>query len=164
MCLSLELYRYGEAHPDRLLSLVDLKYLAVHHFVELTYNGILRRLLVASARATPSAVDEYGQSVKPALTSNQVFQISRSTTILFKSPVAPLPKMRPHPASVATSSNKVDGELPGYESIGGMESQIEQIRELVEWPLTRPELYNHFGWSPTIRMLLPEPVLMSSTA
>lgn len=38
-----------------------------------------------------------------------------------------------------------DGELPGYEAIGGMQSQIEQIREMVEWPLTRPELYNHFG-------------------
>lgn len=29
-----------------------------------------------------------------------------------------------------------------------MKDQIEQIRELVEWPLTRPELYNHFGALP----------------
>jgi SpoVK/Ycf46/Vps4 family AAA+-type ATPase len=35
--------------------------------------------------------------------------------------------------------------MGGYEAIGGMETQIEQIRELVEWPLTRPELYKHFG-------------------
>lgn len=114
-------------------SAVDIKFVAVHHFIELTYNGILRRLLVSFAR--PAAGTE-------PTTSEQIFNISRDTAITFKPPIAPLPKKRVPSAVVPTSS-----DLGGYEAIGGMDAQIEQIRELVEWPLTRPELYNHFGRS-----------------
>lgn len=126
---------------------VDLKFLAIHHFVELTYNGILRRLLVSFARPTPSP-ELPDPSDKYTPKSNHIFAINRSTTIVFKSPVAPLPKKRLPPSSANALESPINGELRGYEAIGGMEAQIEQIRELVEWPLTRPELYNHFGESP----------------
>lgn len=35
----------------------------------------------------------------------------------------------------------------GYDAVGGLDMQIQQIRELVELPLTRPDLYQHFGAS-----------------
>lgn len=123
---------------------VDIKFVAVHHFVELTYNGILRRLLVSFARAAVTDAKNL-----PRSSPNQVFIVSRSTNITFKPPIAPLPTKRTPASSALTPSPSSgagkDGELPGYEAIGGMKDQIEQIRELVEWPLTRPELYNHFG-------------------
>ena len=126
---------------------VDLRFVALHHFVELTYNGLVRRLIVSSAKgsnSTPSASTPTGE---------QVFQISRSTHINFKAPGSTLTAVKKRsPATkangqVATGSpaNGHGGELPGYEMVGGMENQIEQIREMVEWPLTRPELYSHFG-------------------
>jgi hypothetical protein len=123
---------------------VDIKYVSLHHFIELTYNGVLRRLLVSFARAPITS-----STPPPRPTSNQVYTVSRATVIIFKPPIAPLPKKRP-PTSTAIvpGAGGAEGELPGYEAIGGMESQIEQIRELVEWPLTRPELYNHFGSFP----------------
>jgi hypothetical protein len=35
---------------------------------------------------------------------------------------------------------------PGaYTSIGGLDKQIAQIRDLLEIPLTRPDLFRHFG-------------------
>jgi len=35
---------------------------------------------------------------------------------------------------------------PGaYTSIGGLDNQIAQIRDLLEIPLTRPDLFRHFG-------------------
>lgn len=85
------------------------------------------------------------KSIDPPI--EQIFAISRSTTFIFKSPIAPLPKKKVTPSTAinGTGSNGKDGDLGGYEALGGMEDQIEQIRELVEWPLTRPELYNHFG-------------------
>lgn len=124
---------------EDLTCTVDIKFVALHHFVELTYNGILRRLLVSFARAPVG-------TPPPPLGSEQVFAVSRLTGITLKSPIAPLPKRRA-PASTALVSGTAtpNGDLAGYEAIGGMDAQIEQIRELVEWPLTRPELYNHFG-------------------
>jgi AAA family ATPase len=32
-----------------------------------------------------------------------------------------------------------------YSSVGGMEKQITEIRDLLEIPLTRPELFRYFG-------------------
>jgi len=32
-----------------------------------------------------------------------------------------------------------------YASVGGLNKQIAQIRDLLEIPLTRPELFRHFG-------------------
>ena len=127
---------------------MDMKFVALNHFIELTYNGILRRLLISFIRGPipqpPSRSTSPTKSRSPApSTTQQIFQISRSTILTFKPPVAPLPKKKPF-----REGKKAEGGekgLGGYESIGGTEDQIEMIRELVEWPLTRPELYNHFG-------------------
>jgi len=32
-----------------------------------------------------------------------------------------------------------------YSSVGGLDKQIQQIRDLLEIPLTRPELFKHLG-------------------
>lgn len=32
-----------------------------------------------------------------------------------------------------------------YAAVGGLDRQISQIRDLIEIPLTRPELFRHFG-------------------
>ena len=34
-----------------------------------------------------------------------------------------------------------------YASVGGLDKQIAQIRDLIEIPLTRPELFRQFGAS-----------------
>ena len=33
-----------------------------------------------------------------------------------------------------------------YASVGGLDKQIEIVRDLLEIPLTRPELFRYFGW------------------
>ncbi|ORY73265.1 ATPase family protein [Leucosporidium creatinivorum] len=145
---------FFEAYVKEVI--VDIKFVAVHHFVELTYNGVLRRLLVSFARGPVTDAKN-----PPRPSPNQVFIISRSTNITFKPPIAPLPKKRTPASSALTPSPSSgagkDGELPGYEAIGGMKDQIEQVREMVEWPLTRPELYNHFGLRPPRGILLYGP-------
>lgn len=44
-----------------------------------------------------------------------------------------------------------------YANVGGLDKHIAQIRELVELPLTRPELYNHFALQPPRGILLHGP-------
>ncbi|SCV67658.1 BQ2448_5269 [Microbotryum intermedium] len=143
---------FFEAYAKEVL--VDIRYVALHHFVELTFNGVLRRLLVSSARPAPTS-----PPFKAAL--NQVFLVSRSTSVTFKPPIAPLPNRRTVAASPAGASGSTSiartGDMPGYEAIGGMQVQIEQIRELVEWPLTRPEVFSHFGLRPPRGILLYGP-------
>ena len=38
-------------------------------------------------------------------------------------------------------------EVPekGWEDVGGLEEVKERLRESIEWPLTKPELFEHFG-------------------
>jgi ATP-dependent 26S proteasome regulatory subunit len=44
-----------------------------------------------------------------------------------------------------------------YTDLGGMEDVITQIRQLVEYPLVRPELYRHLGVDPPRGVLLRGP-------
>lgn len=137
--------------PHTHLHAVDIKYVAINHFIEVTYNGVIRRLLVTSAKGTP-VVSFDGTAPSPSGTSTgQAYVVSRSTTVTFRAPgAASTPSAKNRAASSnangsGTERNQANGNLPGYEQIGGLETQIEQIRELVEWPLTRPELFSHFG-------------------
>ncbi|BGP38636.1 AAA+-type ATPase [Rhodotorula kratochvilovae] len=150
---------FFEAYVKEVL--VDIKFAALHHFIELTYNGVVRRLLVSAARGTvvspPNAPPSSASPAPPA--KEQVFALSRTTHVAFKAPGSGPAKSRA-PASTAKggpAQGGENGDLPGYEQIGGLESQIEQIREMVEWPLTRPELYTHFGLRPPRGILLYGP-------
>ncbi|GAA6012932.1 hypothetical protein JCM11491_006233 [Sporobolomyces phaffii] len=146
---------FFEAYVKEVL--IDLRFVALHHFIELTYNGLVRRLIVSSAKGSSSTPPA------SAPTGEQVFQISRSTHVNFKPPgstSAAVKKRAPASSAskpVGTNGPNAAGELPGYEMVGGMEDQIEQIREMVEWPLTRPELYSHFGLRPPRGILLYGP-------
>lgn len=44
-------------------------------------------------------------------------------------------------------------ENAAYASVGGLGKQIEAIRDLLEIPLTRPELFRHFGTFPFLSPL-----------
>lgn len=44
-----------------------------------------------------------------------------------------------------------------YDHIGGMEKIIQEIRELIEWPLLHPEIYSHIGIYPPRGILLHGP-------
>ncbi|GAA5863803.1 hypothetical protein JCM3774_001163 [Rhodotorula dairenensis] len=150
---------FFEAYVKEVL--VDIKFVALNHFIEVTYNSVVRRLLVASARGRPvESLDVIASDASRSSTA-QAFVVSRSTTVTFRAPGAALPaKNRPSSSNAngsATDRKQANGDLPGYEQIGGLEAQIEQIRELVEWPLTRPELFSHFGLRPPRGILLYGP-------
>ena len=38
--------------------------------------------------------------------------------------------------------------LESYSDVGGLEQQVQEIKEAVELPLTHPELYEEIGVSP----------------
>ena len=53
--------------------------------------------------------------------------------------------LRPLSQIPTTHVVKQDDAVEAYASVGGLEKQIAQIRDLKEIPLTRPELFHKFG-------------------
>jgi ATP-dependent 26S proteasome regulatory subunit len=49
-----------------------------------------------------------------------------------------------------------------YTDLGGMKDVVQQIRQLVEYPLVRPELYRHLGVDPPRGVLLRGPPGMNA--
>ncbi|PXY70960.1 MAG: hypothetical protein CXX83_01440 [Methanobacteriota archaeon] len=47
-------------------------------------------------------------------------------------------------------------EVPekGWEDVGGLEEVKERLKESIEWPLTKPDLFKHFGITPPRGILL----------
>lgn len=58
-----------------------------------------------------------------------------------------------HAVSVARQVEKAPTE--SYADVGGLEAQIQEIKEAVELPLTHPELYEDIGIKPPKVLLLP---------
>ncbi|MFB6164140.1 MAG: CDC48 family AAA ATPase, partial [Haloarculaceae archaeon] len=52
-----------------------------------------------------------------------------------------------------------DGETPNvtYEDIGGLDSELEQVREMIELPMRHPELFQQLGIEPPKGVLLHGP-------
>ena len=57
----------------------------------------------------------------------------------------------------ATISEPIPRPTERYTDLGGMEDVLTQIRQLVEYPLVRPELYRHLGVDPPRGVLLRGP-------
>ncbi|BGP14597.1 hypothetical protein JCM10213_001945 [Rhodosporidiobolus nylandii] len=142
-------------------TLKDVKYVAVNHFIELQFRGTMRRCIVASAKGSPSSSSTPSSSTFtfPA-PREQVFVVSAATEVLFKPPQIAEPlkaRTKKEKDGKGKQPQQRQGELPGYEAIGGMDKQIKQIREMVEWPLLHPEVFGHYGMKPQRGILLYGP-------
>lgn len=51
---------------------------------------------------------------------------------------------------------KSDNDDLSYANIGGLREQVKVVREIVEIPLKRPEIFTHFGKHKTVRTLLSD--------
>ena len=52
------------------------------------------------------------------------------------------------PPSSGSSQFEVSRPTARYQDVGGIEAVLQDVRELIEWPLTHPELYVHLGVEP----------------
>ena len=53
-----------------------------------------------------------------------------------------------------SNKNNISNDPLGYDTIGGLEYQLQQIRELVELPLLHPGLLQHYHIPPPRGVLL----------
>ncbi|EPQ54885.1 AAA-domain-containing protein [Gloeophyllum trabeum ATCC 11539] len=135
--------------------LVDLKYLTPTQTVEVVYEGRRRQFTVSSVSSQSSRADNKGiADLTETLQSlsidspTQLWTVGWDTTVIVDEPKGKVvrSKSTSHKPEVETLPNVPIQDA--YSSVGGLDKQISQIRDLLEIPLTRPDLFKHFG-SPT---------------
>jgi len=67
----------------------------------------------------------------------------------------PAPAARP--AAAGSVPRRPKGGLGSYEDVGGLEQEVRRLREMVELPLSRPELFARLGIAPPRGVLLYGP-------
>ncbi|KAL4264713.1 AAA family ATPase [Pleurotus pulmonarius] len=138
---------------------VDLKYLTSKQVIEVRYEGQLRRFNITSItsdkKSDGSLEEDFATlSVTP---SPKLWTASWDTQItLLESDkgenTASAFAHKPEVESLVHSS-----ATEAYASVGGLSKQIAQIHDLLEIPLTRPDLFRHFGLKPPRGILLHGP-------
>ncbi|KAL9710865.1 AAA+-type ATPase [Leucoagaricus gongylophorus] len=139
--------------------LVGLKYVTSKQILEVSYESYRRRFAIASTMAKgssgPHPVDSLSRGIKSLSldTHYQIWLVSWDTDVLIiesdpKEEVVCKPE-----AEILRHQSKSDA----YSSVGGLEKQIAEIRDLLEIPLIRPELFRYFGLKPPRGILLHGP-------
>ncbi|KAI0317871.1 AAA family ATPase [Amylostereum chailletii] len=141
-------------------SLIDLKYISSTQIVQVEYEGQDRYFSVVSW-TSPKSKGEHS-----------VDELTKSLDSLDVNPLPPLCTVGWDSAIILEDSTKIMDPSPhkprvealdpskassAYNSVGGLDKQITQIRDLIEIPLTRPELFRHFGLKPPRGLLLHGP-------
>ncbi|KAF7346185.1 AAA family ATPase [Mycena sanguinolenta] len=128
-------------------TLVDLKYVTSVQVIEVTYEQQTRRFVVTStADSLETKFDAL--TISPPC---RVWTVGWDTSVVLiadevdSNPLAEVEVLPP------------GSENAAYQNVGGLNKQIAEIRDLLEIPLTRPELFRYFGLKPTRGILLHGP-------
>ncbi|XP_006457634.1 hypothetical protein AGABI2DRAFT_189093 [Agaricus bisporus var. bisporus H97] len=132
--------------------LVGLKYITDHQTFEVSYEGQNRRfevVAVASRGSSNHAMDSLAHGLETLSFNSrpQIWTVTWETKISQSSTHLP--------QSDTPRAHKAADDA--YSSVGGLEKQIAEIKDLVEIPLIRPDLFRYFGLKPPRGILLHGP-------
>ncbi|KAH9016927.1 P-loop containing nucleoside triphosphate hydrolase protein [Lactarius pseudohatsudake] len=141
-------------------SLVAVKYVLSTQIVRVQYEGRERVFSVASVSEATQNKQDRASDVSDSLAAlsmsdvPSLYIVDWDTTITIEDRVqASEPKLSLLDIGVSEQLTSTDA----YASVGGLDEQIAQIRDLIEIPLRRPELFRHFGLKPPRGLLLHGP-------
>ncbi|KAI8986118.1 AAA family ATPase [Trametes punicea] len=144
-------------------SLIDLGYLTPTQTLDVVYEGRKRRFTVSSV-STQREVDdgtELAASVQALSLADappKLWTIGWETNVVLETESVDATRPTETTANVAAEHAVERGvSADAYASVGGLDKQIAQIRDLIEIPLTRPELFRQFGLKPPRGVLLHGP-------
>ncbi|KAJ3870319.1 P-loop containing nucleoside triphosphate hydrolase protein [Lentinula novae-zelandiae] len=146
-----------------LTLLVDIKYLTSTQTLEVMYEGRPRRYCVISVATTNTPISPLKTNIDKVsehfgalglISQPCIWTVSWDTVVTI------------------TENDNTDTGLPqkpdieilekqsednAYASIGGLDKQISEIKDLLEIPLTRPDLFRYFNLKPPRGILLHGP-------
>ncbi|KZT52569.1 AAA-domain-containing protein [Calocera cornea HHB12733] len=148
--------------------LIDVKYVTPHEVVAAEYHGARHqfRIFLPDDLDGVSALESKlnGLSLRTSAQSSSIRLVGWDTeVILSDASTTPSPLFTTTAADSVTahsiSTKAVDQGVPEevYMSVGGLDRQIAEIRNLIELPLQRPDLFLRFGLKPPKGVLLHGP-------
>ncbi|KAI6045979.1 AAA-domain-containing protein [Pisolithus marmoratus] len=138
--------------------LVGLKFLLTSQVVEVLYEGIFRRFRIETVSSQPNA-DEVTCAISDdferlTVGSHLIWLIGWDTTVH----ILDAEKAGAAPCTRQLVESLHNNPAPdAYATVGGLDETIQQIRDLIEIPLTRPHLFGHLGLKPPRGILLHGP-------
>ncbi|KAJ2933421.1 hypothetical protein H1R20_g3679, partial [Candolleomyces eurysporus] len=139
--------------------LVDLKYIVLDQIIEVTFDGRQRRFCIASINTLRGeggdVVDGLSRLSLSHNSPSQLWMVSWDTNVQ----ILAVPSQQPSSESRQDQTQQLAHLSPhdAFLSVGGLSKQIEEIRDLLEIPLNRPDLFRHFGLKPPRGILLHGP-------
>ncbi|KAK0183804.1 AAA family ATPase [Armillaria mellea] len=130
--------------------LTDLKYITSKQVVEINYEARKRRFATSS-------VSSYGDLSQDISNLSLDDATTRLWTATWETSVEIVQKEPPAPPRVDATVEHLSHLESAYASVGGLNQQISQIRDLLEIPLARPELFRHLSLKPPRGILLHGP-------
>ncbi|MDG5774899.1 AAA family ATPase [Haloarculaceae archaeon H-GB2-1] len=114
------------------------------------------RLLIRGERVDVPGV---GSFVVAGSDPTGVIRVTDRTTIAVEAPAGDDEPSTPASADTATGTDGTQRPSTGatYEDIGGLDDELDQIREMIELPLSEPELFQQLGIDPPKGVLLHGP-------
>ncbi|KAG0701900.1 P-loop containing nucleoside triphosphate hydrolase protein [Suillus ampliporus] len=141
--------------------LIDLKYILSTQVVEVPYQGEIRRFSIESVSAHRSALGGSVSTITCDLNSLAIrvrpslWKAGWDTIVSILEDVADNDVGLMQKSDVETLPHTSISDA--YAAVGGLDKTITQIRDLLEIPLTRPELFGYFGLKPPRGILLHGP-------
>jgi AAA family ATPase len=159
---------------------VDLKYVLSTQVVQVQYEGIKRCFAVSSVSRTARNAKDIASDVSESLSALDINDLSSIYIVDWDTTVAiddGIQASESKPSEVGNDLRVVQFFVPSdlgaqfdvgvseqaqgtdaYTSVGGLDEQISQVRDLIEIPLRCPELFRHFGEciDPDWRLPLPD--------
>ncbi|PCH40447.1 AAA family ATPase [Wolfiporia cocos MD-104 SS10] len=140
-------------------ALVDLKYLTPTQTLDVVYEGQGRRFCVTAVSANQEIEDTSGSDLARSLEALSLHASPKLWVVDWDTAVF-IDQKQDEDAVPNQPAARTAEPLPAvdaYTAVGGLEKQIAQVRDLIEIPLTRPELFRHFGLKPPRGILLHGP-------
>ncbi|KAK0244621.1 AAA family ATPase [Armillaria nabsnona] len=146
---------HGKKEKDWLALLIrevltDLKYITSKQVVEINYEARKRPFAISS-------ISSYGDLSQDISNLSLDDATTRLWTATWETSVEIVQKEPPAPPRVNATVEHLSHLESAYASVGGLNQQISQIRDLLEIPLARPELFRHLSLKPPRGILLHGP-------
>ncbi|KAF4621779.1 hypothetical protein D9613_012097 [Agrocybe pediades] len=145
--------------------LVDLKYITNNQVIEFSYEGQQRRfsiLFITARNASTSGTDDPTNRLAEEFkklsmqSATQIWSVSWDSSVtIHTNDFSKNPESAAHKPDIEVVEHQTVKEA--YSTVGGLNKQIEAIRDLLEIPLQRPELFKYFGLKPPRGILLHGP-------
>ena len=120
-------------------------------------EGLRRRLVDRLVRPGKRIrIQGYGAYVVTETSPTDSVRVTEATPVTLRPEIADIDSVAPDSGGSDHAASESDTGIT-YEDIGGLDDELDQVREMIELPLSEPELFTRLGIDPPKGVLLYGP-------